>query len=125
MSALTTPIAAPVVLISGEPDMPLTVSFGLDPKRAALMAGGDVGPGAVEREQVRRERDFDGRKGRRLVSNSPQSACGKGRRGDVKRRQRLDEGLVLGFAPTGGSGGGTEVDDLPPPAIPPTLAKVN
>jgi len=35
---LTTPIAAPVVLISGEPDMPLTVSFGLGPKRGALMA---------------------------------------------------------------------------------------
>jgi hypothetical protein len=35
---LTTPIAAPVVLISGEPDMPLTVSLGLGPKRGALMA---------------------------------------------------------------------------------------
>ncbi len=34
---LATPIAAPVVLISGELDMPLTVSFGLGPKRAALM----------------------------------------------------------------------------------------
>jgi hypothetical protein len=96
LSALTTPIAAPVVLISGEPDMPLTVSFGLDPKRAALMAGGDVGPGAVERVQMRREGDFDGRKGRRLVFKARKAHAGRGRRrGDVKRRQRLDEGLVL------------------------------
>jgi hypothetical protein len=78
LSALTTPIAAPVVLISGEPDMPLTVSFGLDPKRAALMAGGDVGPGAVEQEQMRRQGDFDGRKRRRLVFKARKAHRGGG-----------------------------------------------
>jgi hypothetical protein len=59
------------------------------------MAGDDVEPGAVEREQMRREGDFDGRKGRRLVFRARKAHAGRGRRSNVKRRQRLDEGLVL------------------------------
>ena len=77
---LTTPIAVPVVLISGEPDMPLTVSPSgsvqslprLRRRRRGRLGRARAGaPG----------RRFDGRKGRL--------------RGDVNRRQRLDEGLVL------------------------------
>jgi hypothetical protein len=43
-----------------------------------------------------REGDLDGRKGRRLVFKARKAHAGRGRwQGDVKRRQRLDEGLVL------------------------------
>jgi hypothetical protein len=47
------------------------------------MAGDDVEPGAVEREQMRREGDFDGRKGRRLVFRARKAHAGRGRRSNV------------------------------------------
>jgi hypothetical protein len=91
---LTTPIAAPVVLISGEPDMPLTVSFGLGPKRAALMATTSSQARSSESRCAGKATSTEGKAaGWSLIARK--AYVGRGRRGDVKRRQRLDEGLVL------------------------------
>jgi hypothetical protein len=76
--------------------MPLTISpSGSVQSAPPLWRGDDVEAGAVEREQMRRDCDFDGRTGRRRVFQARKAQAGRGRRGDVKRRQRLDEGLVL------------------------------